>query len=235
MRKLIFLSALMFASLNTMADDEPGWSGQGELGFVSARGNSETETLNVAAAASYNLERWRHSFDIYALRAENDGATTAERFGFGGQSDLKINDISYWFGSLRYESDEFSQYDSQTSLAAGYGRTLWDSTVHKLVGEAGIGVRRSKQRFTGQNETDPIARGALNYLWTISETARFSNDTLIEAGEENTFGSNITALTTQVYEDFGIKLGYEIRHNTDVDDLLKNSDHLTTINLVYDF
>lgn len=235
MKKMILIGALTVAANAVIADDEPGWSGQGELGFVSARGNSETETLNVGANATYNLDRWRHSFDIYALRAENDGDATAERFGLGGQSDLKINDISYWFGSLRYESDEFSQYDSQATAAAGYGRTLWDSTVHKLVGEAGIGVRRSKLRLTGDNETDPVVRGALNYLWTISETAKLSNDTLVEAGDDNTFASNITALTTKVYQDIGIKLGYEIRHNTDVDEPLENSDRLTTINLVYDF
>ncbi len=235
-KQLVAMTAALLAFQPAIAEEEElGWSGQGELGFVSARGNSDTETLNLGATAIYNLDIWRHSFNAYALRAEDSGNKTAERYGLGAQTDYKISDISYWFGNLRYESDEFSQYESQTSAGLGYGRTLIDTGIHNLVGELGVGVRRDELRTTGDSETGAIAIGALDYIWTISDTANFTNALRIEAGEDNTFGSNITALTSQIYQDLGVKLGYEIRHNTDVDAPFKRSDRLTTVSLVYDF
>jgi len=237
-KRWMWLVALMLAAQAAWAQDEEeelGWSGQGELGYVAARGNSDTETLNLGATAIYNLNVWRHTFNVFTLRAEDSGTTTAERFGLGAQTDYKVSDISYWFGSLRYESDEFSQFESQTAAGLGYGRTLIDTGVHNLVGELGVGVRRDELRGTGDTDTGAIAIGALNYIWTISDTANFTNALRIEAGGDNTFASNLAALTTQIYQDLGVKLGYEIRHNTDVDAPFRRSDRLTTVSLVYDF
>ncbi len=235
MRFMSLIAVLALGPTAAFGQDDEGWSGRGELGFVSARGNTETETLNIGAVAILNRDDWRHTFSATALRAEDSGETTAERFELGAQSDWKINEKSYWFGSLRYESDEFSQFDDQATLALGYGYQWWKNDVHELATEIGLGVRRATLRLSGEDETDPVVRGSLAYLRNISETAKFTNDLLIEAGSDNTFGSNVTALTAKVYEDIGIKLAYEIRHNTDVDEPLENSDRLTTVSLVYEF
>lgn len=217
------------------AEDELGWSGSGQLGYVAARGNTETETLKLGVNGTYELEKWRHKAFLNALFSSEDDVDTAERYELGGQSDYKIDDRSYWFGSLRYEKDEFSQFDFQATLAAGYGRELIDNEAHLLKGEAGLGARASEIRVTGESETEAIIRGVLDYKWTISETAALTNKTLVEAGSDNTFGSNITSLETAISSGLGLQLSYEVRHNTDVDDPNNNSDFLTTVNLVYNF
>ena len=78
-------------------------------------------------------------------------------------------------------------------------------------------------------------RAALKYRWNITDTAALTNDTLIEAGADNTFASNIIALETKISGALGLNLSYEIRHNTDVTDPTENSDFLTTVSVVYSF
>lgn len=227
---LALLPCTLFA-----AEEELGWSGTGEFGLVAARGNTETETISLGLKFTNNQEKWRHNIGFAALFASQEGDDTAERFELTGKTDYKINEISYVFGSVRYLDDAFSQFESQATLAGGYGRDLVDTEKHFLNAEAGLGARRSEVRLTGETETEAIFRGVVKYQWTISENAKLTNDLLVEAGSDNTFGQNVTALNTQINDDFGVKIAYEVRHNTDVQSPVNNSDFLTTINLIYNF
>jgi len=227
--------SLALAGSALASEEEQGWSGEGQFGYVAARGNTETETLKIGANGTYNLEKWRYSAFFNALFSSENEVDTAERYELGGKADYKLDDISYWFGSLRYEDDQFSQFDFQATLAVGYGRELISTDEHLLKGELGVGYRAAEIRATGESENDPIVRGALDYKWTISDTASLTNKTLIESGSDNTFGSNITQLNTTIRDGLGLALGYEVRHNTDVDEPTNNSDFLTTVNLVYSF
>lgn len=231
---LSIAAALALVSIPALADEEElGWSGKGGLGIVSQRGNADTETININAELVNTMEQWRHVLGLAVLNASENGEDTANRFEVYGQSDYKINDISYWFGSLRYEDDDFSQFENQATLAVGYGRELFNNDIHKLNGEVGVGYRRAELRASGETSTEPVLRGKLDYVWALSETASLSNNFLVEAGSDNTFAKNITALTADIANNFGIQLAYEIRHNTDVDDPANNTDFLTTVNLVY--
>jgi putative salt-induced outer membrane protein len=87
------------------------WSGKGEAGIVFARGNSDTDTTNVKLDLARELDRWKHSVGVLALRAANNGTTNAERYGAAWQSDFKLSDRSFWFGNLRYDQDKFSGFD----------------------------------------------------------------------------------------------------------------------------
>ena len=60
-----------------------------------ARGNSDTETANVKLDTSREVDRWKHSFGVAALRAGNEGLTTAERYGANWQSDYKLTERSF--------------------------------------------------------------------------------------------------------------------------------------------
>ena len=79
------------------------WKGKGEVGIVFARGNSDTDTANVKLDTSREVERWKHSFGVTALRAAISGDKTVERYGANWQSDYKLTECFYWFGGLRYE------------------------------------------------------------------------------------------------------------------------------------
>lgn len=228
------LVCLCLYALPVLAEEAPmGWSGKGEVGLVAARGNSEAETLNLGAEFVYNQDQWRHTMRLGVLKASENKVDTADRIELGAKADYKVSARAFWYVTARYEADEFSEYDRQATLSGGYGYEILSGEVHNLSGEVGLGYRSSEVRGTGQSENEAIARGALKYRWQISPTASLSDEVLIEAGADNTFAVNRLSLTTEINDAFAVKLGHELRHNTDVTEPRNNSDFLTTVTLVY--
>lgn len=227
--------SLLCSVAGIVVAEDAGWSGKGEFGLVLTSGNTDTETLNLGLEFVREGEQWRHRIAADALRAEDSGNTTAERYAIEGQSDYKINEKSYAFGAIRYESDEFSAYEYQQTLALGYGRQLIDNEVHKLKGEIGPGLRRAEDAATGETESGLIIRGLLDYAWTVSETTTLTNRFLVESGSDNTFMENDAAISVAINDRFAMKFGFIIRRNSDVPVGVDETDTLTSANLVYNF
>jgi len=227
--------ALVFAAfaLATSLPAEAQWKGKGEVGIVVARGNSETETANVKLDASHEVDRWKHSFGVTALSAASDGVKTAERYGATWQSDYKLTDRSFLFGGLRYEQDKFSGFDYRASLSSGYGYKFIDNERTKFSGQAGVGYRRSKLLPLGVIDSGAIFRGDLRFEHALTDTTSIINTFIVEAGSENTFASNDLALRVKMSDKFALSVGLGVRHNTDPPLGLKQTDTLTTVNLVY--
>jgi len=232
------LISLLLFSATAMAQDEKaaeGWHGKGELGFVRTTGNTETSSLNLALEFIYEKGDWRHTLGGAALRSEKNGDVDAERWTVYGQSDRKLNDRSYLFGSARYESDKFAGFDPVTSLAAGYGYQLIKNEKHSLLGEVGVGYRTQEVADTGKSEDGVIFRGRLDYAWKVSDSTAFGNLTLIESGSDNTFIQNDTSLNVAINAKFGVRLAYQYRHNSGPPLGKEGTDTQFTTNLVYNF
>ena len=212
-----------------------GWTGQGEFGLVKTTGNTETESLLLGVEFILEQEKWRHRTAANALRAEDRGVTTAERYGFEWQSDYKLDDKSWVLGSFRYESDEFSAYDSQQTLTIGYGRNLLDNSVSKLAGEIGIGYRDAVLKATRISNSETIIRGLLDYTHQLTDNSEFSNRFLMESGSDNTFIQNLAGLSVSMNDKFAMKFGFEYRNNSDVPPGVDDTDTITSANLVYNF
>jgi putative salt-induced outer membrane protein len=211
------------------------WKGKGEAGVVLARGNSDADTLNLKLDMATELEQWKHSFGVAALRSSTDGDLTAERYAAFGQSDYKISDRSFWFGGLRYEQDEFSGFDYQASATTGYGYKFIDTDRTKFSGQAGAGYRRSKLTPSGAVDSGAIFRGDLKFEHALTDTTKILDTFVVEAGSDNTFASNLLALQVKMSDKFALSVGLDVRHNTDPPAGLKKTDTLTTVNLVYAF
>lgn len=211
------------------------WNGKGEFGLVVSRGNSDTETLNLGLEFERESKTWRNRLNLTALRASDDGQRSAERYTLGYKSDYKFDEVSYLFGVLRYDRDEFSSYDYQASFSIGYGRQLLDTESHQLNLELGPGVRRTREADTGMTETNAIGRFSTAYAWKISDSAEFTDDFLVEAGSDNTFAENKAAINVAINSRFALKFSVAVRHNTDVEPGREKTDTLTTANLVYKF
>jgi putative salt-induced outer membrane protein len=216
--------------------DAAEWSGKGEFGLVIARGNSETETLNLGLQFERMSEKWRNDLKLTALRSSDSGDLNAERYTLGYKSGYNFNEKSYLYGALRYDQDEFSSNDYQASMSVGYGRQLLDSETHQLTMEVGPGVRRTAPNDPLEStETNVIGRLSTDYAWAISDTADLTNVLLVEAGSNNTFAENELSLNVAINSRFALKLSGAVRHNTDVDADVEKTDTLTTANLVYKF
>ena len=80
-----------------------------------------------------------------------------------------------------------------------------------------------------------IIRGAVNYKWNISETARFTQTFSTEIGDENTKSRAESALSAQIAGGLSMKLSLKFDHNTDVAVGVEKLDTETAVTLVYSF
>jgi putative salt-induced outer membrane protein len=241
--KVMLAGSLFLSAASTFAQDEEeervlGWTGAGEFGFVSTTGNTDSLALNAKLNFILTQEKWRHRFTGTALMTSEDGDKDNERYTIEMQSDRKLSEKSWLFGAFRWDADKFGSYDPQMSLTAGYGRQLMKSEKHELKGEIGGGYKKLEERVSGDSTNEAIARFLLDDSWQVFKTTLWTNRLLIEAGSSNTFTQFNTDLAVAMTDRFAMKLGFEVRHNTDVPQDIadsENTDTITSVNLVYNF
>jgi len=241
--KIILAGSLFLSAASVFAQDEEeapelGWTGAGEFGFVSTTGNTESVALNAKLNFILQRERWRHRFSGTAMTTSEDGEKDNERYTMEIQSDRKLSEKSWLFGAFRWDADKFGSYDPQASLSAGYGHQLMKSEKHELRGEIGVGYKKLEETVSGDSSSEFIGRFLLDDHWQVLKTTLWTNRLLVEAGKSNTFTQFNTDLVVSMTDRFAIKLGYEVRHNTDVPQGIadsENTDTITSVNLVYNF
>jgi len=176
---------------------------------------------------------------------------TANRYEAGASSGYKLDERSYIVGALRYENDDFSPYEYQAVASIGYGYTVLKNARNELSFEIGPGYKRYRpvdvygpetigdppvpvrHRFDAEGEV--VGRGLIAYKHQFSENTSFVNTFLIEAGSNNTFMQNDAGLQVAINKAFALKVGYQIRRNSDVAPGVKKTDQVMTTNLVYNF
>ena len=217
LRSLVMVAALA-APLTLMAqqaEPESPWSGSATLGYLATSGNTETSTLNTGFEVGYTAGKWEHVFDGSAVNASENDVKTAESYAANWKSERNITEQDFLFGRLSWRKNRFSGYNTQFSQTVGYGRRLIDADKHKLNGELGAGARQSTLQ-DGRSENETIFRGGIYYKWQFSETAAFSQDVTVEAGELNTYLESVTALSAQLIGDLALVASYTIKSNSDV-------------------
>jgi putative salt-induced outer membrane protein len=75
----------------------------------------------------------------------------------------------------------------------------------------------------------------ITFKHKFNDVTSFENTSLIETGSNNTFLQNDAGLAVSMNEKLALKLGYQVRHNSDVSPGKENTDQLITTNLVYKF
>jgi putative salt-induced outer membrane protein len=232
-RRLVtgLLAVALFASSGSALAQ---WTGKAELGASFASGNSENESANAAAEFKYARDQWGHTLGFAGNYGSDGSLTTAQRWEVRGQSDYKFTDRAYWFGAGRYEDDRFSAYDFQSSIATGLGYKLIDEERTKLWVQGGPGYRYAEYRATGESEDGLIFRGDLGFEHQLTDTTKIVDRFLIETGSDNTYIQNDLGLEVTIYGALGLRVGYQVRHNTDVTAGLDKTDTLTTLGLIYE-
>ena len=117
----------------------------------------------------------------------------------------------------------------------GYGHKFINTERTTLLTEIGPGYRRAKDALTGENHSELIARGLLDYKHQLTTSTALYNVLLIESGSDNTFASNELGVAVAINDKLALKAGFDARHNTDVGPGIKKTDTLTKLNLVYNF
>lgn len=228
------LAVLWFAGAAAAAEEAEGLGGEAELGMVTTSGNTNTRSVNAKVKLRYLSGPWRHEGRLEGLRTSDGDTVTAERYLASGKSDYRYTPTDYVFGTVRYEDDRFSGYDYQMSETVGYGHRLVNRDSLTLDLEIGAGGRHSRE--TGGSARDEgIVRGAARLGWDVSDSARFSEELLVESGESNTYTESVAALRVKINSRFAMKLSLTVKHNSTVPAGAEHTDSMSAVTLVYDF
>lgn len=228
--------SLLFGSQVVLAKDtEKGeWKGEAELGLVTTTGNTEIETINGRGKISYAHENCTDSLSFEGLKTSDDLGVTAKKVASTAKMEHKYGDHNYFFILLKYENDEFSGFDYQTSEAIGYGRSVIDEKNMFLKLEIGPGARQSKLLTGGTDRETTIWAGA-NYEWAISKTSKFTEVLTVEAGEDSNITKSVTALTSQIAGSLAMKVTYTVKNNSEAPLGVEKKDTETALTLIYNF
>lgn len=210
------------------------WTGRGEVGASFASGNSENESANAALELRYARDKWSDTFGLAGNYGSDGSGTTAQRWEARGQSQYNFSDRTYWFGAGRYEDDRFSAFAYQASLSTGLGYKFFDTEQTKFWVQAGPGYRFAERNDTGESTDEVIARGDLGLEHQLTDTTRIVDRFLVESGSENTYMQNDLGLEVTIKGALALRLGYQVRHNTDVPPGVEKTDTLLTVGLIYE-
>ncbi|QWT19610.1 DUF481 domain-containing protein [Bacillus sp. NP157] len=247
------------------ASKNGGWTGTGEFGFASSRGNSRTENANAKLGLSQENEVWKNNFYLNGLRSKgdvdvDDGAgntvdkfsTTANRYDSGASVGYKFDPRSYVVTAARYEHDDFGANLWQGIVSVGYGYIALKNERAELSFEIGPGFKRYQPAkttvevdqgngttlpvtTTPSAESEVVGRGLVNAKYRITDNTALEDTFLVEAGSKNQYYQNDIGLSVSMTKKMALKLGYQIRYNSDTQPGTVSTDKLMTTNLVYNF
>jgi putative salt-induced outer membrane protein len=246
---------LAIAASTVSADDAPpppppaqGWSGRGEVGYVMARGNTDTDSGNAKIDLADLVGDWKHSMHLEGLYSRSAEITSAERWAAILQSDLQITARAFAFGALHYMQDEFSGFQYQASATTGIGYKFLDTDANKLTAQIGVGYRRLRPemltmdsagaviaRTPGDATGTAIGTAGFDFAHIFNPSTKLTDRCLIEAGSGNTSLENDLALVVNMSKKLALSAGFTFQENTEPPAGLKKVNTLTTLNLVYAF
>ena len=234
MNRTLVLGLVAVAMAGTSGTALADWTAKGELGGSFASGNSENEAVNAALEMKGSYDNWAHTLGFAGNYGSDGSVTTAQRWEVRGQTQYEFTERAYAFGAARYEDDRFSAYDFQATLSGGLGYKIIDNDRTKFWVQGGPGYRYAEFNDTGESEDGLIFRGDLGFDHQLTETTKIVERFLIETGSENTYLQNDIGLEVAINGALALRVGYQVRHNTDVLPGTEKTDTLTTIGLIYE-
>ncbi len=208
------------------------WSGSGQLGASVSTGNSDSKTLAAGLALQKDGLNWRHKLDALIDIQEDNGVKSQERILAGYQADWKLSERAYLWGRFEYEKNGQAGIRRRFSESVGLGYRVIDGERVKWDVEAGPALRQTK--FVDFDENSFAVRGGSKFLWKLSDTTDFTNDTAIfieSAGSIN----NTAALTAKLFGALSARIAFNLAWEEEPPLGLEKLDTTTRFTLVYDF
>jgi putative salt-induced outer membrane protein YdiY len=238
MKKLIIAGVITsLFSTAAMAEDDKTWAATAELGGTMTTGNTDTSTLKARLDATHTLAEWQNEYYFDTLYSKDDDEKTASRWKIGAKGAYVLDETSNIFILGEHEQDEFSTYDSVSSLAAGYSKNLFKSETATFDADLGPGMKFFDVK-EGDSEKTGILHVGLSYENALSETSKFTqvltSDIAFE-DEKSTISRSETAITANIMGELAMKLGFIVRHDNNAADDKKSVDTEATITLLYTF
>lgn len=256
---ILFAYALNgFAEEGELDENKP-LNAEVTLGVLLTSGNTETQSLKGQINVTHDMAIWRNNYVLEGFSKKDqiefettDGEIlteqqrTAERYFASIQTDFKLNSENrglFIFGS--YEEDHFSGYEYQGTLAAGYSDRLFKTENSRFDYSIGPGMSFTETEesiaddgtlIESETEQTGVLRISTNYLYQISESAKFTqtlaSDIALES-DRNTKTKSETALSVAINGSLALKAAYTVLYNSEVPEDIEHADTQTSLTLVY--
>ncbi len=255
--RIVVLAFSCLIPVIAMCDDAPPppppqnvWTGKGQAGYTSSQGNTDAKSANAALDASYLDGAFQHLFHLGGLYGQSGNVVSAERWDTAWQTNYDFTKSAYTFGGLRYERDKFSGFQYQASGTLGVGYKFFDTDTLKLSAQIGVGYRELRPedliysatgngqviaRILEPSQGNAVGTAGVTYSQVLTKTTTLSDKLLVESGADDTTVHNTLALAVKISTKLALSVGYNIQHNTNPPGILKKTDTLETLNLVYAF
>jgi len=230
----LFLSVI---SAQALSDEARPWQATAELGGTMTTGNTETSTLKAALDMKHEIANWKNAYFADVLYSEDGEDKTASRWKVGAKGGYVIDETSSMFMLGEHEQDEFSDYDSVSSVAGGYSKRLLKTEQSLLDLDIGPGYKYFDLQ-DGTSEKTGILHLGLAYENELSPTSKFTQvlvSDLAFKDDISTLSRSETAITANIMGELAMKLGLTIRHDNNASLDKKSIDTETTITLLYTF
>lgn len=232
---------LLSLGINSWAEDTPQhWKGEGELGYTLTSGNSDNETIVSKLSISYQQNSWINTFKIESLRTESkdsdssDTVVTANRITLSDKLSYDISEHIYSFFNTRYEEDNFSGFEYQSSATLGAGYRVIKQQDISLTLESGVGYQQDRTDDR-QMQKGRALRFSEDFAYQITSTTNLTQGLIVEQGKNNVYSEFNAGFKVAINGSLALKLSHLIKHNSDVPDDKENFDRVTTATLVYGF
>lgn len=217
---------------------------EGGLGLIITTGNTETSTINASLVSHHELEKWSNDYNVEGLykqetlpnaAGEDEERTSAQRFYASAQGNYKLENPNYrLFLFSSYLDDRLSNFDYQSTLAAGWNHKLWSNENSSFEYSIGPGYAYDKTQL-GVKQQGLIARASGIYNWKISDTAKFIQTLSTEVGADNTKSRSETILNASISGSLSMQVTIKMNHNSQVNEGVEKLDTETGVQLVYSF
>jgi len=238
MKKVLLAGMILSAvSAQALSEEARPWQATAELGGTMTTGNTETSTLKAKLDMKHEIAEWKNAYFADVLYSEDGENKTASRWSVGAKGGYVIDETSTIFVLGEHERDEFSDYDSVSSFAAGYSKRLMKTDSSMLDLDVGPGYKYFDLQ-QGSSEKTGILHLGLAYENALSETSKFTQVLVSDFAfkdDVSTLSRSETAITANIMGELAMKLGLTIRHDNNASVGQKSIDTETTITLLYTF
>lgn len=219
MQKLLFAATAVLATAAAAAAQtaRPSTSFTGDLGYVSASGNTQLSTLNIGEKIVRADGQWTLKQTAAYVQGQAKGVESANQFLVAGRADYAFAPRLGLFTGVSFERNPFAGFNRRTNEQLGVNWKAVQAPQDSLAIDAG-GVLTQQAGVNDTTENFSAARVAADYEHTFSKAAYFQQ--LVEylpalttsgAYRLNTQSSLVAPISAHV----GIRVSYAVQYNSD--------------------
>jgi putative salt-induced outer membrane protein YdiY len=213
----------------------PLWTGSLGFSYLATAGNSESETIGLAAEWLRRPTPWGLELRASANRAEADGERTAERTFAAARGKRVLAERSELFGGLSFERDELAGLSSRALAEAGGVWYALRGEVHRL--DLDLGLTWTREELVDGGELDFLgALAGLVYQWTIGPTATFRERLVVLPNFEDSDDWRLrseTSLDAALATAWALRLGFVATRDNAPPPGFERDDTATSVSLVW--